>query len=70
MIPISFTYRAVHGLEGSHTHPIIRWDTVRLPKYGEFIRTTADNRLNGTELLQLSTETVNNLLGEQSIFYS
>ncbi|MEC8160067.1 MAG: hypothetical protein VX520_03950 [Planctomycetota bacterium] len=43
---------------------------MRLPKYGEFIRTTANDHLHGTELLQLSTETVDNLLGEQSIFYS
>ena len=70
MIPISSTFRAVHGLEGSHNHPIIRWKIVGLPKYGEFIRTTANDHLNGTKLLQLSTETVDNLLGEQSIFYS
>ena len=70
MLPISSTLRVVHDLEGSHNHPIIKWNTVRLPKYGEFIRTTANNLLNGTELLQLSTETVDNLLGEQSIFYS
>ena len=40
-----------------------------ITEYGEFIRTTANDHLNGTELLQLSTETVDNLLGEQSIFY-
>ena len=70
MIPISSTLRVVHSLEDSHNNSIIRWNDVRLPKYGEFIRTTAGDRLNGTELLQLSTETVDNLLGEQSIFYS